>query len=61
MSDGPFWETKLPIWKQIHSCHPSVFVLEVFSSSRDRKRLADQVCIGEAFSTLAKYERDRGK
>ncbi len=31
------------------------------SSSRDCKRPAGQVCIGEAFSKLAKYERDRGK
>ncbi len=31
------------------------------SSSRDRKRPAGQVCIGEAFSKLAKYERDSGK
>ncbi len=31
------------------------------SSSRDRKRPAGQVCIGEAFCKLAKYERDRGK
>ncbi len=30
-------------------------------SSRDRKRPAGQVCIGEAFSKLAKYERDSGK
>ncbi len=31
------------------------------SSSRDRKRRAGQVCIGEAFSKLSKYERDRSK
>ncbi len=31
------------------------------SSSRVRKRPAGQVCIGEAFSKLAKYERDSGK
>ncbi len=31
------------------------------SSSCDRKRPAGQVCIGEAFSKLAKYERDSGK
>ncbi len=30
-------------------------------SSRDRKRPAGQVCVGEAFSKLAKYERDSGK
>ncbi len=30
-------------------------------SSRDRKRPAGQVCIGEAFSKLAKYEWDSGK
>ncbi len=39
---------------------PSAFV-EVSSSSRDRKRPAGQVCVGEAFSKLAKYERDNGK
>ncbi len=60
MSDGPCWETKLPIWNHFHSCHPSAFV-QVSSSSRDRKRPAGQVCIGEAFSKLAKYERDSGK
>ncbi len=31
------------------------------SSSRVRKCPAGQVCIGEAFSKLAKYERDSGK
>ncbi len=31
------------------------------SSSRDHKRPAGQVCIGEVFSKLAKYERDSGK
>ncbi len=49
--------TKLPIWNHFHSCHPSAFV-QVSSCSRDRKRLAAQVCIGEAFSKLAKYERE---
>ncbi len=39
---------------------PSAFV-KVSSSSRVRKRPAGQVCIGEAFSKLAKYERDSGK
>ncbi len=38
----------------------SAFV-QVSSSSHDRKRPAGQVCIGEAFSKLAKYERDSGK
>ncbi len=52
--------TKLLIWNHFHSCHPSTFV-QVSSSSRDRKRPAGQVCIGEAFSKLAKYERDSGK
>ncbi len=52
--------TKSPIWNNFHSCHPSVFV-QVSSSSRDRKRPDDQVCIGEAFSKLAKYEQDSGK
>ncbi len=46
-----------PIWSHLHSCHPSVFV-QVFSSSRNRKRTAGQVCIGEDFSKLAKYKRD---
>ncbi len=52
--------TTSPIWNHFHSCHPSAFV-QVSSSSRDRKRPAGQVCIDEAFSKLAKYERDRGK
>ncbi len=52
--------TTSPIWNNFHSCHPSAFV-QVSSSSRDRKRPAGQVCVGEAFSKLAKYERDRGK
>ncbi len=37
-------------------------VCKVSSSSRDRKRpAAGQVCVGEAFSKLAKYERDSDK
>ncbi len=52
--------TKSPIWNHFHSCHPSAFV-QVSSSSRDRKRPAGLVCIGKAFSKLAKYERDSGK
>ncbi len=52
--------TTSPIWNHFHSCHPSAFV-QVSSNSRDRKCTAGQVCIGEAFSKLAKYERDRGK
>ncbi len=40
--------TTSPIWNHFHSCHPSAFV-QVSSSSRDRKRPAGQVCIGEAF------------
>ncbi len=52
--------TTSPIWNHFHSCHPSAFV-QVSSSSRDRKRPAGQVCIGEAFSKLAKYKRDGSK
>ncbi len=52
--------TKSPIWIHFHSCHPSTFV-HVSSSSRHRKLPAGQVCIGEASSKLAKYERDSGK
>ncbi len=52
--------TTSPIWNHFHSCHPSAFE-QVSSSSRDRKRPAGQVCVGEAFSKLAKYERDSGK
>ncbi len=52
--------TTSPIWNHFHSCHPSMFV-QVSSSSRDRKRPAGQVCVGEAFSKLAKYKRDSGK
>ncbi len=52
--------TTSPIWNHFHSCHPSAFV-QVSSSSRDRKRPAGQVCVCEAFSKLAKYERDSGK
>ncbi len=52
--------TTSPICNHFHSCHPSAFV-QVSSSSRDRKRPADQVCVGEAFSKLAKYKRDSGK
>ncbi len=52
--------TNSPIWNHFHSCHPSAFV-KVSSSSRVRKRPAGQVCIGEAFFKLAKYERDSGK
>ncbi len=48
------------IWNHLHSYHPSAFV-KVSSSSRHRKRPDDQVCIGEAFSKLTKYERDSGK
>ncbi len=59
MSDGPCWETKYYI-ADFHSCHPSAFV-QVSSSSRDRKRPAGQVCVGEAFSKLAKYKRHSGK
>ncbi len=55
MSDGP--NTKSLIWNNFHSCHPSAFV-QVSSSSRDPN--ARRV-IGEAFSKLAKYERDSGK
>ncbi len=51
--------TNSPIWNHFHSCHPSAFV-QVSSSSRDRK-LPGQVCVGEAFSKLAKYKRDSGK
>ncbi len=52
--------TTSPIWNNFHSCHPSAIV-QVSSSSRDRKRSAGQVCIGEAFSKLAKYEQYSGK
>ncbi len=52
--------TTSPIWNHFHSCHPPAFV-PVSSSSRDRKRPAGQVCVGEAFSKLAKYKRDSGK
>ncbi len=52
--------TTSPIWNHLHSCHPSAFV-RVSLSSRDRRRTAAQVCIGEAFSKLAKYERDSGE
>ncbi len=52
--------TTSPIWNNFHSCHPSAFV-QVSSSSCDRKRPAGQVCVGEAFSKLAKYERDSAK
>ncbi len=50
--------TTSPIWNHFHSCHPFAFVQV---SSRDRKRPAGQVCVGEAFSKLAKYKRDSGK
>ncbi len=52
--------TTSPTSSPLYSCHPSAFV-QVSSSSRDGKRSAGQVCIGEAFSKLAKYERDSGK
>ncbi len=52
--------TKSPIWNHLHWCHPSAFA-QVSSSSLDRKRPAGQVCNGEAFSKLAKYEQDSGK
>ncbi len=39
--------TTSPIWNHFHSCHPFAFV-QVSSSSRDRKRPAGQVCVGEA-------------
>ncbi len=52
--------TKSLIWNHLHSRHPSAFV-QVSSSSRHRKCPDDQVCIGEAFSKLAKYEQDVGK
>ncbi len=52
--------TTSQICNNFHSCHPSVFV-QVSSSSRDRGRPAGQVCVGEAFSKLAKYKRDSGK
>ncbi len=52
--------TTSPIWNHFHSCHPSAFV-QVSSSSRDRKRPAGQVCVGEAFSKLTKYKRDSSK
>ncbi len=52
--------TKSPIWNHFHACHPSAFV-QVSSSSRDRKCPAGQVCIGEDFFKLAKYERDNCK
>ncbi len=52
--------TKSQIWNHFPSCHPSAFV-QMSSSSGDRKHPAGQVCIGEAFSKLAKYERDSGK
>ncbi len=35
--------------------------INVNVSSCDHKRPAGQVCIGEVFSKLAKYERDSGK
>ncbi len=40
---------------------PSSAFVQVSSSSHDRRRTAGQVCNGEAFSKLAKYERDSGK
>ncbi len=52
--------TTSPICNHFHSCHPSAFI-QVSSSSRDRKRSAGQVCVGEAFSKLAKHERDSSK
>ncbi len=52
--------TTSPIWNHFHSCHPSTFV-QVSSGSRDRKRPAGQVYVGEAFSKLAKYKRDSCK
>ncbi len=51
--------TKSPIWNHFHASPLSAFVQ--VSSSRDRKCPAGQVCIGEAFFKLAKYERDRCK
>ncbi len=56
MSDGPCWETKYYI-ADLES-FPFMSPIQVSSSPRDRKR---QVCVGEAFSKLAKYERDSGK
>ncbi len=52
--------TTSPIWNHFHSCHSSMFV-QVSSSSHDCKRTAGQIYIDEAFSKLAKYERDSGK
>ncbi len=52
--------TTSPILNPFNSCHPSAFV-QVSSNSRDHKHPAGQVCIGEALSKLAKYERDSGK
>ncbi len=38
-----------------------ISVCKVSLSPRDRKCPAGQVCVGEAFSKLAKYERDSDK
>ncbi len=47
---------KLNRWSGIISIHVTDPRLYKSSSSRHRKRLDDQVCIGEDFSKLAKYE-----
>ncbi len=61
MSDGPCWETKYYIADlesiYIHVTHPCLYkCLQVHVNTN-----AGQVCIGEAFSKLAKYEQDSGK
>ncbi len=61
MSDGPCWETKYYIADLESFPFMSPICVQVSSSSRDRKRPAGQVCVGEAFSKLAKYERDSSK
>ncbi len=43
------------------SIKASAKCINVNVSSHDHKRPACQVCIGEVFSKLAKYERDSGK
>ncbi len=52
--------TTSPIWESFPFMSPIRICTSVFKS-RDRKRPAGQVCVCEAFSKLAKYERDSGK
>ncbi len=61
MSNGPCLETKYITDLESFPFMSPICVCTSVLSLRDRKHPAGQVCIREALSKLAKYERDSGK